>query len=62
MDKPSVKLLGRDGNAFAIMGACSKAAKRAGWPKEKVDAVLAEMMGGDYDHLLAVACKHFKVK
>jgi len=62
MDKPSVKLLGRDGNAFAIMGACSKAAKQAGWPKTQVDAVLEEMMSGDYDHLLAVACKHFNVK
>jgi hypothetical protein len=34
-DKPTVKLVGENGNAFAILGACKTAAKKAGWPKEK---------------------------
>jgi hypothetical protein len=59
--KPKVKLVGRDGNAFAIMGACSQAARRAGWTKEQVDAVLEDMMSGDYNHLLATAMKNFDV-
>jgi len=59
--KPEVQLLGQDGNAFAIMGACKQAAQRAGWDKEKIDSVLAEMMEGDYDHLLRTAMKHFEV-
>jgi len=59
--KPEVQLLGQDGNAFAIMGACQQAARRAGWDKEKIDSVLREMMEGDYDHLLRTAMKHFEV-
>ena len=60
--KPVVKLVGRDGNAFAILGACAKAARRAGWAPERVKEVMEEMTAGDYDHLLATALKHFDVR
>lgn len=60
--KPVVRLVGHDGNAFAIIGACRKAARKAGWPTEKVNAVIGEMMSGDYTALLATACKHFDVE
>lgn len=60
--KPVVELVGQDGNAFVIMGLCQKAARRAGWTKEQVDAVMAEMRAGDYDHLLQVALTHFDVR
>jgi len=60
-DKPSVKLIGKDGNAFIIMGRCSGAAKRAGWTKEQVDAVMGEMQNGDYDNLLCTVMKYFDV-
>lgn len=60
-NKPKVELIGRDGNAFAVMGACKKAAQRAGWTNEQQEALLAEMMDGDYDHLLATALKYFTV-
>jgi hypothetical protein len=59
--KPRVRLTGVDGNAFMIIGACHKAAKRAGWDAKRWDGVRAEMTGGDYDHLLATAQKHFEV-
>lgn len=59
--RPSVKLLGNDGNAFAIMGACKQAARKAGWTREQIDALLAEMRSGDYNHLLAVAMDNFDV-
>ena len=61
MSKPEVTLIGQDGNAFAILGACRKAAKRAGWSPEKWDKVNDEMMSGDYNHLLATAMQHFEV-
>jgi hypothetical protein len=61
MSKPKVKLVGRDGNAFAIMGACQAAARKAGWTKEQIKAVLDQMMAGDYDNLLRTACEHFDV-
>jgi len=60
--KPVVRLVGEDGNAFAIMARCRRAALAAGWPRERVDAALDEMRAGDYDHLLQVAMKHFDVR
>ena len=59
--KPTVKLIGRDGNAFAIIGACSAAAKKAGWSKDRIDAMMSDMMSGDYSHVLYVASENFKV-
>ena len=61
-NKPTVELLGRDGNAFAILGACQKAARRAGWSAERIKAVIDEMTAGDYDHLLATAMNNFNVE
>ena len=60
--KPIVKLVGRDGNAFAIIGLCMRAAHRAGWSRERIASVRAEMTNGDYDHLLMVACRKFDVR
>jgi hypothetical protein len=48
-------LVGTDGNAFAVIGNVTKALYRAGNSPEIVNAVIDEMMSGDYDHLLAVA-------
>ena len=59
--RPFVQLTGRDGNAFAIMGACRKAAQEAGWSRARIDAVMAAMTSGSYDHLLRVALEHFEV-
>lgn len=47
-----VRLVGEDGNAFAILGRVTKALKRANVEKAKVDEFMAEAMNGDYDHLL----------
>jgi hypothetical protein len=54
----SLTLVGLDGNAFALMGAFSKQARREGWTKPEIDAVLAEAMKGDYDHLLRTLMAH----
>lgn len=51
--KVKLDLTGIDGNAFAIMGAFQKAARRQGWPKDQIKEVLDEATSGDYDHLLA---------
>ena len=53
---PEVQLTGRDGNAFAVMGAVKEAMKESGWTKEEITEVMDDMMSGDYDHLLCVAC------
>ena len=62
MSKPKVALSGRDGNAFVVLGACLRAAKKAGWTAEQVAAWRAEAEAGDYDHLLQTAMKHFEVE
>jgi hypothetical protein len=61
MKKPKVKLIGRDGNAFYIMGTCVIAARKAGWSDEQIKAVTTDMKSGNYDHLLQVAMEHFDV-
>ena len=57
-NKVVMKLVGEDGNAFAIMGRFSGAARRAGWKQEEIDAVLKEATSGDYNHLLATIAGH----
>lgn len=53
--KPTVRLVGEDGNAFAIMGRVERALRRAGNPPEVIDSYLDQSQAGDYDHLLRVA-------
>ncbi len=60
-NKPAVKLLGTDGNALAIIGACQKAAKKDGWDKERIDKMVDEMMNGDYNNVLQIAMREFEV-
>jgi len=61
VDRPNLELTGSDGNAFAILGKAQRVAKKAGWEKEKIDAVLKEATSGDYDHLLQTMMKYFEV-
>lgn len=56
-----VKLLGEDGNAFAIMGKVTQAMKRAKVDRAEIDAYQAEAMSGDYDHLLQTTMRFVTV-
>jgi hypothetical protein len=56
-----VKLVGTDGNAYAIMGNVQKALRRAGVSQEEIAKYLEESMSGDYDNLIATACRWVKV-
>lgn len=57
----TVQLSGRDGNAFAILGAVSKALKRAGHREAAVEFI-NEATNGDYDHLLQTAMRYVEVE
>jgi hypothetical protein len=46
------RLVGSDGNAFALMGRFSAQARKDGWTKEEIDAVMKEAMSGDYNNLV----------
>ncbi len=60
-DRPPVKMVGEDGNAFAIMGRCKKAARKAGWSAETIEGMLEDMQSSDYNHILGIAMEHFDV-
>jgi len=61
MEKPTVKLIGEDGNAFAIMGTVAKALKKAGFSEEHIAKYYEESSSGDYDNLIRVAMKYANV-
>ena len=56
----NLTLVGLDGNAYSLMGAFSKQAKKEGWTEEEIDIVLKECMSGDYDNLVGVLDEHCK--
>ena len=56
-----VQLTGRDGNAFAILGAVNAALRHAGVSVEERKQFADEATSGDYDHLLATAMRWVEV-
>lgn len=61
IDKPQVLLLGRDGSTPVIIGACRKAARKAGWSEKEIGVLSAEFLSGDYDHVLQTALRYFDI-
>ena len=59
--RPRVKLIGRDGNAFFILGTCRRAAKSANWTDEQWSEFETKATDGDYDRLLQVVMEYFDV-
>ena len=60
--KPTVKLIGEDGNAFFIMGSVKKALRQAGADREYIDKYLNAATSGDYDQLLVVSMGYVDVE
>jgi len=54
-----VRLTGKDGNAFNILGLCQRAARKAEVPDDQIAAFMNEAKAGDYDHLLATCMRWF---
>ena len=52
-ERPTVKLIGEDGNAFAILGRVRRALRRSGYSEAKVEEFTEEATSSDYNHLLA---------
>lgn len=61
-EKPKVKLVGTDGNAFAIMGKVSQALKRAGQPDKAAEFQRLAMSQPSYDALLALVFDYVEVE
>jgi hypothetical protein len=58
----SVKLIGRDRNAFYILGAVKAALAKAGLPKEEQDTFYQEATSGNYDHLLTTVMQWVQIE
>ncbi len=56
--KIKLKLVGVDSNAFSLMGAFSKQAKKENWSKEEIKEVIDEAMSGDYNNLITTLSKY----
>lgn len=56
--KVNLTLVGIDGNAFSIIGAFQKQARKEGWKQDEIKSVLDEAMSGDYNHLLQTIMVH----
>ena len=57
-----VKLVGEDGNAFAILGRVLKALRKTEVPQVEIDEFLAEASSDNYDHLLQVVMRWVEVE
>lgn len=57
----TVRLVGEDGNAFAILGKVNKALKAAGHADLAAE-YMKEASSGDYNHLLATTMKYVNVE
>jgi hypothetical protein len=57
----TVELTGIDSNAFSIMGAVTKAMRRAGVSSEEQDQYFKEARSGDYNQLLATTMEWVEV-
>lgn len=60
--RPVVKLVGEDGNAFAILGRCRNAAKKAGWTEDQLTEFSTKARSGDYNNLLCTVMDYFDVQ
>lgn len=58
----NVKLIGKDGNAFAILGNVQREMRKAGVPAAEITAYVTEATAGDYNHLLRVTMQTVNVK
>lgn len=58
---PFVQLTGQDGNAFAILGRCQRAARREDVPADEIEAFMADATSRDYDYLLQTVMRFFEV-
>lgn len=58
---PALKLTGSDGNAYSVLAACKRKARKFGCTNEALDELQEEMLSGDYNHVLQTAMKYFEV-
>ncbi len=54
----NLDLVGVNGNAYAIMGAFRRQARKEQWTDDEIETVITEAKNGDYNHLLGTILKY----
>ena len=62
MNKPRCKLIGEDGNVFAIIGSVSRALKEAGQQDKAVEFQQRAFKAKSYDEVLAMLDDYVEVE
>ena len=60
-EKPKLKIVGTDSNAFSLLGKACEIARKKKWTQEEISKMRTEATSGDYNHLLATLCEYFEV-
>jgi hypothetical protein len=47
-------------NAYELLASFNRQACKSGWPKDKIEKVLADARSGDYEHLKEVLLEAFR--
>lgn len=58
----AVDLIGKDGNAFAILGAVKNALRKNNVPQAEISKFFADATTGDYNHLLQTVMQWVSIK
>lgn len=56
-----VKLVGHDGNAFAVIGRVRKAMRNTGLTQEQITEFVDEATSGNYDNVIQTCMKYVEV-
>ncbi len=62
MEKPILKIIGTDGNAFSLLAKAQSTAKKAGMDNDEIKAIIDKAIDGDYDNLLCVLSEYFEIE
>ena len=62
MEKPTVKLIGTDGNIFSVLGKCTQALKKNGQAKEAKELTEKVFSCHSYDDALVLCMEYVEVE
>jgi len=60
--KPRCKLVGTDGNIFALLGTAGRALSKAGLSDKKAEMSSRVMAAGSYDGALSIICEYVEAE
>ena len=58
----TVNIIGINGNAFCILGVCTREMRKHKLPQSEIDSFMNEATSGDYNHLLCVVAEWFNME